>query len=266
MADTTLPGVLLKGVAGSRPAANAVAKGTIYSATDTGAITQSDASSWSTFATISSGLSDPMTTRGDIIVRNSSNTTARLAIGSSGKVLSSDGTDISWQTPSSFSPSTVGTTSAGASFKTARGTYIKKVTVPTGKTLCIGVGAFVKGNGSAAAAPTPVVLSDNSGTPNLLIHADRPVITTQPQRVRPAIMSTTVRDFGMPVFARVTAGTDIWVGVWMAMGSDSDMSLAYNSGSGTDRFQSGTNEPDDQSVATYGSSIGDDCCIYAVFI
>lgn len=45
------------------------------------------------------GLTDPMTTRGDIIVRNASNVTARLAIGSSGKVLQSDGTDISWQTP-----------------------------------------------------------------------------------------------------------------------------------------------------------------------
>lgn len=59
MADTTLPGVLLKGTAASRPAANAVAKGTIYSATDTGAITQSDGvSTWSTFATITSGLTD----------------------------------------------------------------------------------------------------------------------------------------------------------------------------------------------------------------
>jgi hypothetical protein len=101
--SATLLGTLLHGVAASRPAANAVAGGTIYSATDTGAITQSDGSSWATFATISSGLADPMTTRGDIIVRNASNVTARLAIGSSGKVLSSDGTDISWQTPAGAS-------------------------------------------------------------------------------------------------------------------------------------------------------------------
>ena len=56
MADTTLPGVLRKGVAGSRPAANAVGGGTLYSATDTGAVTQSDGvSTWSTWATIGSG-------------------------------------------------------------------------------------------------------------------------------------------------------------------------------------------------------------------
>lgn len=49
--------------------------------------------------TLGAGLTDPMSARGDIIVRNASNVTARLAIGSTGKVLSSDGTDISWQTP-----------------------------------------------------------------------------------------------------------------------------------------------------------------------
>lgn len=98
--SATLGGVFLKGTAASRPAANAVAGGTVYSATDTGVITQSDGSSWSTWATISSGLADPMTTRGDIMVRNASNVTARLGIGASGKVLTSDGTDVSWQTPS----------------------------------------------------------------------------------------------------------------------------------------------------------------------
>ena len=41
-------------------------------------------------------LDDPMTTRGDIIARNSSNATARLGVGSANTVLSSDGTDISY--------------------------------------------------------------------------------------------------------------------------------------------------------------------------
>lgn len=94
--SATLGGVLLKGTAAARPAANAVSGGTVYSATDTGAITQSDGSSWSTFATISSGLADPMTTRGDLIARNASNVTSRLGVGAAGQVLSSDGTDVSW--------------------------------------------------------------------------------------------------------------------------------------------------------------------------
>ena len=43
-------------------------------------------------------LSDPMTTRGDIIARDSSNATARLAVGSANTVLKSDGTDVSYGT------------------------------------------------------------------------------------------------------------------------------------------------------------------------
>jgi hypothetical protein len=47
-----------------------------------------------------SGMSDPMTTRGDMIVRNASNVTARLGRGTAGQVLTSDGTDLAWATPS----------------------------------------------------------------------------------------------------------------------------------------------------------------------
>jgi hypothetical protein len=41
-------------------------------------------------------LTDPMTTRGDIIIRNAANATARLGRGSAGTVLTSDGTDVAW--------------------------------------------------------------------------------------------------------------------------------------------------------------------------
>ncbi len=74
--------------------------GTLWHNTNTSAPTIG--STALTFAAFTgSGLSDPMTTRGDIIYRNPSNVTARLGIGGSGTVLSSDGTDASWQTPSS---------------------------------------------------------------------------------------------------------------------------------------------------------------------
>ncbi len=48
--------------------------------------------SWSTIFT------DPMTTRGDLVYRDATNTTTRLGRGTAGQVLKSDGTDISWQT------------------------------------------------------------------------------------------------------------------------------------------------------------------------
>jgi hypothetical protein len=41
----------------------------------------------------------PLSTRGDILVRNASNVTARLPIGANTQVLTSDGTDVSWQDP-----------------------------------------------------------------------------------------------------------------------------------------------------------------------
>lgn len=42
------------------------------------------------------GFTDPMTTRGDLIFRDAANVTARLAAGTAGQVLTSDGTDIAW--------------------------------------------------------------------------------------------------------------------------------------------------------------------------
>ena len=49
------------------------------------------------------GYIDPLTTRGDLLFRNSSNITTRLPIGTNTYVLTSDGTDVSWQAPQSGS-------------------------------------------------------------------------------------------------------------------------------------------------------------------
>ena len=62
-------------------------------------LTSNGAGAAPTFQASASGFSDPMTTRGDIIIRNASNVTDRLAVGTSTHVLTSDGTDISWSAP-----------------------------------------------------------------------------------------------------------------------------------------------------------------------
>ena len=56
---------------------------------------------WNPNATawISLGLNDPMTTRGDILFRDSNNANQRLPVGDAGGVLTSDGTDIAWAAP-----------------------------------------------------------------------------------------------------------------------------------------------------------------------
>lgn len=51
--------------------------------------------------------------RGDMVVGNSTPKWARVAIGSTGKVWTSDGTDPSWQTPTSGNPTEQTTTSTG---------------------------------------------------------------------------------------------------------------------------------------------------------
>ncbi len=59
--------------------------------------TTPDAMVWPTDLGGGSGLTDPMTTRSDIIVRNASNVTARLAVGATANMaLRSDGTDVGY--------------------------------------------------------------------------------------------------------------------------------------------------------------------------
>jgi hypothetical protein len=56
------------------------------------------------------GMTDPMTTRGDAIIKDATNTTARLAVGTAGQVLTTDGTDLSWSSPTVGTVTSVGLT------------------------------------------------------------------------------------------------------------------------------------------------------------
>lgn len=59
-------------------------------------LTNDGSGNW-TWQNSAAGFSDPMTTRGDMIYRDATNTTNRLAVGSANQVLTSDGTDVSWE-------------------------------------------------------------------------------------------------------------------------------------------------------------------------
>lgn len=107
--SATLAGVLLKGTAAARPAANAVAGGTLYSATDTGAISQSDGSSWSAWATIAAGAATDTIydAKGDIAAGTGADTAARLPVGADDTILMADSgqsTGLKWV--ASATPST----------------------------------------------------------------------------------------------------------------------------------------------------------------
>ena len=156
---------------------------------------------------------------------------------------------------------TVGTTSAGASFTTARGAYIKKITLASDRYV-MSIHAFVKGNAAQTAAMSVFMLSDSSGTPVSVIvppgaiqkEADNTSVTNLG-------MSATVRDSSVGVGRYLTAG-DYWIGVIFHAAADSRISLAYNSGSGSDRYAN-TYVATDESFVSYGSSTTHDYCIYA---
>ncbi len=64
-------------------------------------------------------VADVMTTRGDVIIRDATNVTARLGIGGADEVLTSDGTDVAW-----------GAASGGA-FQSDANSLITPITAPT---------------------------------------------------------------------------------------------------------------------------------------
>ena len=61
------------------------------------------------WSTPSTGMTNPMTTQGDLIVGGTSGAADRLGIGTNGQVLTSNGTTASWQTPSAGTTYTAGT-------------------------------------------------------------------------------------------------------------------------------------------------------------
>lgn len=109
-----------------------------------------------------SGFSDPMTTRGDIIIRDATNTTARLGVGTDGQVLTTDGTDISWGTI--VPPSEVVTTGSKTLALTDAGTFQRctsasatVITIPTNATVAFPVNTeiefFQQGAGEVSFTP-----------------------------------------------------------------------------------------------------------------
>ena len=84
-------------ISGASTDASGYVKLAVTHVVSSGSFSNSDAVLVSFVRTGNAGsLADPMTTRGDIIVRDSSNATARLAAGSANTVLTSDGTDPSY--------------------------------------------------------------------------------------------------------------------------------------------------------------------------
>jgi hypothetical protein len=209
-------------------------------------------------------LTNPMTTGGDIIYGGASGTPTRLANGSANQVLTSAGTTLAptWSTPSTgITLTTQGTTSAGASFATGRGLYVKKITIASA---CViqSIVAFVKGDGSSYLGMNAYIYADSAGSPTNIIASSGPAGTTDIAKVTAVgILNTTVRAVTFPI-GFVAAAGDYWIGFW-TQSPTSNLSLAFNSGTGTDKTQLlGGDAIKDSSVAAF-SGTSNDYCIYA---
>ena len=107
MAATTLNGVLLTGNHGARPAATAVSKGTLYSCSTHSLVYQSDAATWSTWATIGTSTTTVATdtiwdAAGDLAVGSGADTAAKLAKGNAGGTLAMGNSAVIWNANTSF--------------------------------------------------------------------------------------------------------------------------------------------------------------------
>ena len=195
-----------------------------------------------TVTVFGTGLADPMTTRGDIIVRNAANATARLAVGGSGKVLSSDGTDISWQTPSSG-----GLTQAYVGYNTIGGTtenivdlrqYMKKVTLAN-DCLMTSIGVYMKQvTTNSVIGWTCGVLTDVAGAPGIVIASQQGNASTNSGFYATNTgVAGSARWLDLPLGAWLVAG-DYWIAV---EANPSGTHQVYKDGSGGDRYFTNAN-------------------------
>jgi hypothetical protein len=231
--DNAYPSILI--TEGTEPSAPAAGKQRLYIDSTTHLLKATNSSG--TDRTVE-GLADPMTTRGDLIVRNASNVTARLGRGSASQVLTSDGTDVAWATPAGgggITRTTVGTTSPGASFA-GRRMAVKKVTLASAGLLSC-IRAYIKGNGTDTAGAIAVLYSDSSGSPTNLI-ASGAVTDSGGTGLRSVKLNSTGRWMAWPVGVWLTAA-DYWIGVLTDDGGTTAFQLAFSSGTGSDRTVTG---------------------------
>lgn len=210
----------------NRPAANAsgLPIGSLYVCSTHELIYQTDGSAWTTWATLSSGLTNPMTTAGDIIVGGASGAPARLGIGSALQHLrvNSGATALEYADPPTggggVTIDELGTTTVGGNweaFTTSR-IYMKKVTVSNaGRVLSLA--AYLKGDGSGVRSYRVGLWTDATGSPGTIIG------WTDGNGLH-LYMDTTGRWIEMPLAATVAAA-DYWIGLQAI--SDTNFSIDY---------------------------------------
>lgn len=223
MADSTLPGLLATGDHASRPAANSVGSGALYSCTDHGLVYQSDGSSWSTWATLSgtptaSGVS--FTPAGSIAA-----TDVQAAI----EEVASEATGGGGLTQAYEGHNSIGATTETA---TVSRTYVKKITLAEGRLLA-SVDIYLKQLTAAQAfAVAGVLYDDVSGEPvHLMAVSGDPNQAINPYRV--SGVAGDARWLSMPMGVWLPAG-DYWIGFRIL--TQAQATVYYDAAGGSDAY------------------------------
>ncbi len=197
------------------------------------------------------GLSNPLTTTGDIIYSSSGTTAARRAVGSTGDVLTVTGGVPVWAAPAAggITRTQLGYTSIGASFDTTLKTVAKKITCATAG-LIASISIAMKGDSTNTANITVFVMSDNSGTPLNIIAAGgaAPQRSSGTAMVSTTFINSTARFITFPVGIWVAAA-DYWICALVDGTSGNGAQICYD-GSGSDFTSTATDAARDQSITT----------------
>jgi hypothetical protein len=187
-------------------------------------------------------MTNPMTTKGDIILGDTGGTPSRLAAGTATHVLTANGAGAfpSWQAlpAGGITQAYAGYNTAGGSWEnmTARRVYMKKITIATA-CLLSDIEAYLD-NGAASDnvdSLAAALFSDNAGTPrDLLAYAPAVGTGLLLDSASGAGGNTNARWFGRAIGYWVTAA-DYWIAVGAIESSVTGLRIAYD-GSGSDRY------------------------------
>lgn len=183
-----------------------------------------------------SGMTNPMTTTGDIIYSSSGSTPARLAVGSTNQRLVVASGLPSWRDLTSYlGYNTIGGT-VGAITKWKH--YTKAVT-PSTDGIILSVGVYVRGVSSQATNIRVGVWADNSGAPGILLAFGGVTNGATGLYLQSAVATGTPRWLDIPCTTAVTGGTQYWIGFSTGDTNASPVNI-YNDASGSDQVWTST--------------------------
>lgn len=235
MADITFDGMTLTGDHASRPAATAVGKGTLYACSTHSLVYQSDAASWSTWATLGS-VGGSITVDGDTGDGPVSSVDTIVFDGATitddtGGQVTVSGLGGGSVTPTYLGYDTIG----GTQENTTNNRFIGKSFTPAADCLLMGIEVYCRESGDGLSTPMVALHANNAGALGtiLAIGYGGVIAFTNNSTFANNDTVSVPRWLNIPIMYKLTGGTTYWGGVFI-FDTTAPMTMYYDS-SGTDR-------------------------------